>query len=89
MIDWAEVLRDLRAERGISQRELSKLSGVSRSTVRRIEVGICAPDLPTFERVLGALGYEVDIFPQRRPLETSSKQDHHHGEVQSGRSAFH
>jgi len=40
------VVRDLRAERGLSQRKLAEVMGVSRQTINAIETGRYTPSLP-------------------------------------------
>lgn len=40
------MVRDLRAERGLSQRKLAEVMGVSRQTINAIETGRYTPSLP-------------------------------------------
>jgi transcriptional regulator with XRE-family HTH domain len=57
---WAALIRELRAERGLLQRELAEAAGVSRSWVQKMEAGeIVDSKLDTLERVLGVLGYKL------------------------------
>ena len=53
-----ERIRDLREGLGWSQRELARRSGLSASTVRRIEDGTLDPLIATLDRVAKALGVE-------------------------------
>ena len=64
-MDWSALLRDLRLERGLSQRALCREAKINRSTLRRMENGETSIDLPTFEAVLSALGHELDVLPFR------------------------
>lgn len=41
---------------GLSNREISRRSGVSESNLSRIMSGQCGPSLPTVERILAACG---------------------------------
>ncbi len=52
-------LRELRAKRGLSQRDLADLSGVSREYIARIELGQHDPTLSTLEKLAKALGVKV------------------------------
>jgi HTH-type transcriptional regulator, repressor for puuD len=52
-------LRDYRAKRELSQRELAELSGVSREYIARIELGQHDPTLSTLEKLAKALGVTV------------------------------
>lgn len=54
-------LRELREAKGISQQELSRLSGVKTSTIGMLELGRRAcPRLDTAQRLALALGCKVD-----------------------------
>ena len=52
-----------RNERGLSQRELEKLSGVSPPVIARMEKGYTSPQLDTMIKVLAALGKTLAIVP--------------------------
>jgi DNA-binding XRE family transcriptional regulator len=63
----------LRRRRGISQRQLSALSGVQQADISRIERGETQPTTVTARRLADALGadfgfYEVDIAGQAIPV---------------------
>ncbi len=45
--------------KGISQRELSRLSGVAQKTISRIENGIDVPTLETLGKLANALGMSI------------------------------
>jgi len=52
-----------RNEKGISQRELEKLSGVSQPVIARMESGAAVPKLDTLMKVLAALGKKLAVVP--------------------------
>ena len=52
-------LARLRKVKGVSQDRLSKLSGVSRVTIARIETGKSSPNLKTLELLANALKVPV------------------------------
>lgn len=59
-----EIVGDLMAVRNrrkISQRELSKLSGVPQKTISRIENGIDIPKLATLVKLASSLNLQLDI----------------------------
>lgn len=58
---WGNLIRELREERGISQRELARHSGINRNTLRSLESGTCTSVIHV-ERLLAFFGYEIDAF---------------------------
>ena len=50
---------------GLSQRELSRESGVAQSAIARIERGQQVPRADTLERLLAACGFELRLAPGR------------------------
>ena len=56
----SEFIKFLRIKKGLSCRELSRLSGISHSTISDIENGICHPSLFTILKLCNGLG--TDIF---------------------------
>ena len=56
---FAETLKKLRAERGLSQRELAKRMYVTRSAVARWENGSRLPDAAMISRIAQCLGVDV------------------------------
>lgn len=70
MMNFAQHLRKLREERGLSQRELARLSGVSNGTISLIEQGRSDPTLGLMMKILDGIGVSVaDFFsaPQSDP----------------------
>ena len=57
------VLLEARKERGFSQSELSKLSGVTQADISRIENGKRDPSLSVAQRLAIALGYTIAFIP--------------------------
>ncbi|WP_027717462.1 LexA family protein [Desulfovirgula thermocuniculi] len=61
-----ENIRKLREERGLNQRELARLAGVSHSYVSDVERGDVTPSLKFLEKVAAALGVSVSSLISRR-----------------------
>lgn len=55
-----EVIR-ARRERGISQEELGKISGITKTSIARIESGETTPTLATLQKLFFALGKKISI----------------------------
>ncbi|WP_371825734.1 helix-turn-helix transcriptional regulator [Nonomuraea turcica] len=62
------MLRDLRWERGLTQKQLAALAGVSDRTIRQWEQGLKDPRLPNFVACLEALGARLTVEPLSGPL---------------------
>ncbi|WBB77856.1 GNAT family N-acetyltransferase [Micromonospora sp. WMMD882] len=60
-VDLGPVLRALRRQADLSQRELAARCGVPKSTVARIESGVTDPAFRTVERLVRAAGGEVAV----------------------------
>lgn len=56
----ATKLREVRESKGMTQSELSKLSGVHRVNISKYEAGKSMFTLPVAERLAAALGVTVD-----------------------------
>lgn len=52
-----------RNEKGISQKELERLSGVSQPVIARMERGTTNPQIDTLIKVLAPLGKKLAIVP--------------------------
>ena len=50
-----------RAKKGLSQKELSKLSGIDQSDISKIERGIANPSVNTLNRLAEALDTKLSI----------------------------
>ena len=55
----AELIREARAEAGISMAELARRAGTSKPTVSRYENGLVDPGAETLDRLLRACGREL------------------------------
>lgn len=51
-----------RERKGLSQRQLSHLSGVPQKTISRIENGIDIPKIPTLIKLANPLGLELTVM---------------------------
>lgn len=54
---------EAREKRGMSQRDLAKLSGVKQPAIARMESLRAAPQIDTLLKVLTPLGYTIEIVP--------------------------
>jgi transcriptional regulator with XRE-family HTH domain len=61
----ATYLNQARRAAGLSQRELSRRTGVPQSAIARIERGLQVPRVDTVERLLKACGFELRLGPIR------------------------
>jgi transcriptional regulator with XRE-family HTH domain len=59
-------LAELRKALNLSQRKLSELSGVSRVTIARLELGAQSPSLETLTRLADALKVPLDELVDRK-----------------------
>lgn len=58
-------LRGLRARKNLSRPELAKLTGISRPTIQRFEIGERSPDMQQLARLLSVLGISMREFVDR------------------------
>ena len=71
--NFAERLRRLRSEKGITQQQLAAMMYIDRSSIARWESGLRMPDLALLPRLAKCLGVEVSLLipgedPARRAL---------------------
>ena len=52
-----------RQEKGLTQKDLEKLSGVRQPIIARMETGKTSPQVDTMIKVLAPLGYKLAIVP--------------------------
>lgn len=64
-MEAAQVLRDARHHRGLSQRELAARTGVPQSAIARLESGQVVPRFDTLNRLLSACDATLEL---KRPL---------------------
>lgn len=67
---WSDLLRRVRRQRDVSQRELADLAGVPTSTIGDLEAGHVVPLLSTLDRALQAAGYRLDVVDAEDGLAT-------------------
>lgn len=60
--EWRQVIAEIRAEHGLSQRELARQSGIDRNVLRRIERGDTSADIGVLEKLVAPFGYEFRLF---------------------------
>ena len=56
----AEMLREIRKARGISQTELARRTGIHRTLIARYEAGLTMPSAAKIVRIAAALGCTVE-----------------------------
>ncbi len=71
-MDPAHLLRSARLEAGLTLRELGQRAGTSHSTLAAYESGSKSPNVATFNRVLRAAGFAVDVELHRRHRGTAA-----------------
>jgi transcriptional regulator with XRE-family HTH domain len=67
-------VRELREKEGTSQRQLADKAAVNRSTLRSIEAGLTTGDIIVIERLLDALGYELEALNRASFIPTSAQK---------------
>jgi transcriptional regulator with XRE-family HTH domain len=66
-------LAELRQERGVTQEQLAKASGIRQSNISRLESGRVMPDWSSLWRIAEALGLDLDISFRPRSGASRSK----------------
>lgn len=67
-LDLGGRLKELRSKKGLSQTELSRLVGVTPSTISQVESNLIYPSLPALLKMAEALAVDVSSFFQETPL---------------------
>lgn len=62
---FAEVLREVRLERGFSQEELADRAGLHRTYISQVERGLKSPSLRSLEQIAQALGLPASALLRR------------------------
>lgn len=57
-----QIIRDARKEAHTTQGELAKKIGTTRSYISSVEKGQIEPGVGTFYRIMGALGFRIEIL---------------------------
>lgn len=63
--DVGRLIRETRERHGLSQQRLARRAGTTQAVVSRIERGAASPSFDTVQRLLGALGWELDMRLRR------------------------
>ena len=63
--ELGEQVRGLREERGWSQRDLAKLTGMTQPAIARLEAGGTTPTLPILQRIASA--FDTTLSVQLKP----------------------
>ncbi len=58
-----------RKEKGISQKELEKLSGVKQPVIARLETGNVSPQIDTLLKLLASVGKTLAVVPMDKELQ--------------------
>ena len=58
-----------RKEKGISQKELEKLSGVKQPVIARLETGNVSPQVDTLLKLLASVGKTLAVVPMNKKLQ--------------------
>ena len=75
MSDWLTIIKQLMAERKMSERQLCILSGVWRNTLRRFLNGKTEGNMDFLDRVLAALGYQLAAISYDEGNRTCRRSD--------------
>ncbi len=62
---FAEVLREIRQENGLSQEELADRAGLHRTYISQVERGLKSPSLRSLEQIAQALGLPPSALLKR------------------------
>lgn len=65
---WGSLVKTVRVEQELSQRQLAEISGVNRNVLRRLECGAGNTSIEVVERLFEVLGYELDAICTRKFL---------------------
>lgn len=61
-----EATTEAREKSNLTQRELSKLSGIRQPVIARIEKGVNSPQTNTLMKLLYAMGYTLKVVPLKK-----------------------
>lgn len=65
---YGSFVRDVRESRGLSQKDLAEISGISQPNISAIENGRRSPSADTLNRLLVACGYELAAVAGERVI---------------------
>lgn len=55
-------IKDIRKEQGLTQMELSEITGLTQSVISRIEIGETTTTIEVIDVIAKALGYNLDFI---------------------------
>ena len=67
-----EATIEARKKAKLSQRDLSKKTGIKQPAIARIEKGLCSPKVSTLLKLLHPIGYTLKIVPIKRDNKQSN-----------------
>lgn len=74
-MEFGQIIKRLREEKGITQKELGVMIGLSDATMSKIENGIRTPDIPLIEKLAPALGVPYSrLFFYENEMEMSEEE---------------
>lgn len=73
-----EKLRDIRKEKGFTQKELGNMLGITPQMIAQYESGKRKPKLETLQRIAEALGISWEIFMDEDEPTGNSDNDHYY-----------
>lgn len=78
-MDVGKIISEIRTQKKLSLGKLAKLSGVAGSVICRWETGETVPRIDVLQKVLKALGYQLQIvkikkIPKQRELLSGDQQ---------------
>lgn len=62
-LEIIEATIEARKKATLSQRDLSKKSGIKQPAIARIEKGVCSPKVSTLMKLLYPIGYTLKVVP--------------------------
>jgi transcriptional regulator with XRE-family HTH domain len=65
---WGDILRAIREEQDVSQRQLAEMAGVNRNALRRFEKNSSGSSMEMVERLAKVLGYSFDLYLETKEL---------------------
>ena len=60
------LISEARARRGITQKDLARITGVDQAVISKIETGAREPGIRTLERLANGLGYTFRLEPIKK-----------------------
>lgn len=68
-MDMVGVVKETRKRHGLSQQSLALRAGTDQAAISRIERGELSPTVETLERLMAAMGEELNFAPKRAPAQ--------------------